>query len=167
MALCAFAVVLAAPNPIPTAEPLSIGSRLDERDIAGFYNSVSFDVISFYEDYINNRYSYLNSYQSFFLTHSFSAGSVASQFSAIVTYTDDSFTTMFASSPALETALASLATQFPWYSSWTSAHASSTATASANAAAERNLPAGISRSGMNLMLCVMVFMSSALFLVVL
>lgn len=116
-----FRHVLAMPDPLGSYE---------KRDIQGFYNTLSFDVVSFYEDFLSNRYAYLNSYKSFFLTHSFSAGSASAQFSAIVTYTDDSFTSLFSASPALATELATVAAEFPWYSSWVAQHPRATDTAS-------------------------------------
>lgn len=158
-----FSQILAMPQPTP--EPLS-SRAAEKRDLHDFYNTVTIDVVSFYEDFINNRYAYLNSYKSFFLTHTFSLGSASNEFSSIITYTDDSFATAISNSPALSTALATIATEFPWYSSWVEKNvASATASSTANSA-ERNLPILVSQSSMHLAIIAMTAFSAVLCLAV-
>lgn len=168
LALAVPALTAVVPAYVPEQAKAAVtGSiNLEGRDISGFYNSLSFDVVSFYEDFVSNRYSYLASYKSFFLTHTFAAGSLSSEFSALVTYTDDSFTTILSASPSLKTAFATLATEFPWYSAWVKNNAASgtaTATASSNAG-ERSVPLPATRGDMNTIVYAMmaVFLTTCL-----
>lgn len=178
----ALAIALAVPPHITTA-PYAV--PLDERDLHDFYNTLTFDVVSFYNNFITSRYSYLNNYKTFFLTHTFSVpgqgdngdaynqqslASVSSRFSQLVTYTDDSFTTLFASDTVLKADFSSMATQFPWFSDWLKNNDGATAqsTASVNAAAPGLLskhPVG--PSSMNFMsymvLCLSVTLCLAVF----
>lgn len=118
-------IVLA--HPTITAVPRH---PLSKRDIAGFYNSVSLDVTSFYADFVSNRYSYLNNYKSFFLTHTWE--NVNDKFSSVITYTDNSFTTVVQQNSELSSQLATIAKQFPWYSDWVKANQASGSSASAS-----------------------------------
>lgn len=77
------------------------------------------NIASFYGDFISYRYSYVNEHQTYFRTHSFSnLGTLSSEFSALMTFTDGQFSTFLAANPSLTQLLASVAPQFPWYSSW-------------------------------------------------
>lgn len=128
---------IALAHPTITAVPRH---PLSKRDIAGFYNSVSLDVTSFYADFVSNRYSYLNNYKSFFLTHTWE--NVNDKFSSVITYTDNSFTTVVQQNSELSSQLATIAKQFPWYSDWVKANQASGSSASvsptANSAVRSN-----------------------------
>lgn len=81
------------------------------------------NMASFYADFISSRYSYVNENQDYFKTHSFSnLGSLSNEFSALMTYTDGSFSTYLAANPSLTQLLSSVAPQFPWYDAWYSEH---------------------------------------------
>jgi hypothetical protein len=126
---------IALAHPTITAVPRH---SLSKRDIAGFYNSVSLDVTSFYADFVSNRYSYLNNYKPFFLTHTWENAN--DKFSSIITYTDNSFTTILQQNSNLPSQLATIAKQFPWYSDWVKVHqASGSSSASASPTANSAL----------------------------
>lgn len=89
---------------------------LSKRDLKDFYRSVSLNVTAFFGDFVSNRYSYLNNYKSFFLTHTWEESN--NEFSSIITHTDNSFTTLLQQNPNIQNQLITIATQFPWYSDW-------------------------------------------------
>ncbi|KAF5101947.1 hypothetical protein D0Z00_000602 [Geotrichum galactomycetum] len=72
----------------------------------------------------------------------------------MTTYTDDSFTTVLSATPDLVTVLASIATEFPWYSGWVEKNpytgaAAAESTGSTSGAAEASL-VQVSRQSMKL-----------------
>lgn len=94
----------------------------------------SVNLASFYQNFMDNRYSYVHHYMEFFQTHSFSnVGTLTSDLSAFLTYTDNSYTTFGQHNPQVTSMLSSIATQFPWYSSWVQNKGVATATGSASA----------------------------------
>ncbi|KAF5098892.1 hypothetical protein D0Z03_001131 [Geotrichum reessii] len=88
-------------------------------NVESYYSSLNYNVVSFYDDFLRNRNNYANNYKRFFISHTFSgAGTWGSVLPQMTTYTDDSFTSNLSATPELVTVLASIATQFPWYTSW-------------------------------------------------
>lgn len=95
-------------NPSGNPNPLSAAST-----------ATSLDVHAFYQNFMSNRYSYVQQYMQFFKTHSFSnIGTNSQSLSSFLTYTDESYTTLIAANPQITSMLSAVATQLPWYSSW-------------------------------------------------
>lgn len=93
-------------------------------------SATSVNIVDFYLDFMSNRYSYVNEYMSYLRTHTFSNyGSYTSDVSRLLTYTDNSFTTILSHNSQYSAMLSSVATQFPWYSSWYNAKVASIASA--------------------------------------
>lgn len=141
-------IAYAQPITTPAASAALHPFSLVNRDIADFYRSYTFNITAFYADFMTNRYSYLSEYRSFFLTHSFTNQAFtkdsyfSNEFSELLTYTDNSFTTILDDNKDLQSNLATVAQEFPWYSDWVKKDKSSAAssTATENAAARLGLP---------------------------
>jgi hypothetical protein len=101
-------------------------------DVQSYYSSLNYNVVSFYDNFLRNEQNYIKDYQRFFISHTFQgAGTWGSVLPQMTTYTDDSFTTVLSATPELVTVLASVATEFPWYSDWVKKNPFTVATASA------------------------------------
>lgn len=82
-------------------------------------SSSSLDVLAFYQNFMSNRYSYVQEHMQWFKTHSFSdIGSSRDSLASFLTHTDQSFTTYLAANPQITSMLSAAATQMPWYTSW-------------------------------------------------
>lgn len=119
----------------------------DSADLAAYYSSISWDVASFYKDFVTRRSAYVHGNQKYFNTHTFSDSEILKSFT---TYTDDSFTTVLAASPELITVLASAADQFPWFSNWKSQHAFTGLAQSTSNSAESAGQGPVAKSSMNI-----------------
>ncbi|KAF5112218.1 hypothetical protein DS838_002200 [Geotrichum bryndzae] len=121
-------------------------------DVQSYYSSLDYNVVSFYDDFVRNKKNYEKDYKRFFISHSFeAAGTWGSVLPQMTTYTDDSFTTELSATPELVTVLASVATEFPWYSDWVNKHPydKAVSTSSTSGAAEAGL-VQVSRQSMKL-----------------
>lgn len=119
LSLC-FSVALAQSNADSSSAKSVVTSSSSSRfNVESYYSSLNYNVVSFYNDFLRNRNNYANDYKRFFISHTFSgAGTWGSVLPQMTTYTDDSFTSDLSATPELVTVLASIATQFPWYTSW-------------------------------------------------
>lgn len=145
-----------------SATSVSSSSSFGTAQLASYYSSVSYDVVSFYEDWINNRDGYHNGNQAWFNTHVFSFGSYSSLVHELTTYTDDSFTTLIEASPQLVTALASIADQLPWHSKWVkqNPYSAEVAAAASSANSASDLVKGtIAKSSMRVAIAAMVVLT--------
>lgn len=149
------AVAIAGALPETTAAPsdvLDYVTIAKRGDVQSAFSTYSYNVVSFYADFLENKQNYIHDYQRFFITHTFSnLGTYSDAIPQLTTYTDDSFTTRL--NPSLVTVLADIAPQFPWYSDWVQKNnVVASATASSNAADRNAVPVIISKSPMKLVM---------------